>query len=73
MQVFALTGVLVRASSFALMVGITLLGPTITVEGQAISPGTCPDPVAIMKAFYDANDASQFEKSLGFFTDTRFI
>ena len=68
-QVFALTGILVRASSFTLIVGATLLSLITTVEGQAIPPGTCSDPVAIMKAFYDANDASQFEKSLGFFTD----
>lgn len=68
-QVFALTGVLVRASVVALTVGVTLLAPTITVEGQATPPGTCPDPMAIMRAFYDANDASQFEKSLGFFAD----
>ena len=32
-------------------------------------PASCQDSVAIMKAFYDANDASRFDVSLGFFTE----
>ena len=36
---------------------------------QATAPTSCPDPLAVIKAFYDANDASKFEVSLGFLTE----
>ncbi|HSC70442.1 MAG TPA: hypothetical protein VLH58_03765 [Candidatus Methylomirabilis sp.] len=36
---------------------------------QEAAPAACPDPMAIVKAFYDANDASRFDRSLGFLTE----
>ena len=36
---------------------------------QEAAPEPCPDPLAIVVAFYDANDAARFDRSLGFFTD----
>ena len=32
-------------------------------------PADCPDPASIVKTFYDANDASQFEASLALLAD----
>ncbi len=42
--------------------------PTPAVVAAPILTETllCPDPMAIIKAFYDSNDASQFEASLAF-------
>ena len=36
---------------------------------QATAPTSCPDPLAVIKALYDANDASRFKASLDFFTE----
>jgi hypothetical protein len=51
---------------------LVLLPPTLSIA-LAAAPGSssssCPDPMAVMKAFYDANDASRFDASLGFFTE----
>lgn len=44
-------------------------GLPITVGAAATTPTTCPDPMAIIRAFYDANEASRFEVSLGFLTE----
>jgi hypothetical protein len=37
--------------------------------GPATPAAPCPDPLAAVKAFYDANDAGQFDASLAFLTD----
>ena len=44
--------------------------PTPTVVAAPMLTGTppCPDPMAIIKAFYDSNDASQFDASFAFLT-----
>jgi hypothetical protein len=31
---------------------------------------TCSDPISVVNAFYDANDAGQFDKGLAFFSDS---
>ncbi len=36
---------------------------------QASTPTPCADPMAIIKALYDADDASRFDASLGLFTE----
>jgi hypothetical protein len=36
---------------------------------QATAPTSCPDPLTVIKALYDANDAAKFEASLDFFTE----
>ncbi len=36
---------------------------------QAAGPGGCADPLAVVRAFYAANDAQQFDKSAGFLAD----
>lgn len=36
---------------------------------QAITTAPCPDLMAVVKAFYDANDADRFDASLVFLTD----
>ena len=36
---------------------------------QATAPTSCPDPLAVIKALYDANDASRFKVSLDLFTE----
>lgn len=46
-----------------------LTNPTMLLETIAATPTPCPDPMAIIRAFYDANDASQFEVSLGFLAE----
>jgi hypothetical protein len=43
--------------------------PLITVGAAATTPTPCSDPMTIIRAFYDANDASRFEVSLGFLTE----
>ena len=42
--------------------------PTPAAVAAPMLTGTppCPDPMAIIKAFYDSNDASQFDASLAF-------
>ena len=46
-----------------------LPSPAILLETIAATPTPCPDPMAIIRAFYDANDASHFEVSLGFLAE----
>ncbi len=46
-----------------------LPSPPTLLESIATTPMPCPDPMAIIRAFYDANDASQFEVSLGFLAE----
>ncbi len=41
----------------------------VAASKQASSPKPCADPMAIIKAFYDANDASRFDSSLALFTE----
>ena len=36
---------------------------------QAAAAGGCADPMAVVRAFYAANDARQFDKSAGFLAD----
>ena len=43
--------------------------PPITLAAAATTPTSCPDPMAIIRVFYDANDAARFEVSLGFLTE----
>ena len=44
--------------------------PTPTATAAPMLTGTppCPDPLAIIKAFYDSNDSSQFDASFAFLT-----
>ena len=82
--VFRLIDLLARPICFALMMGATGAGagppatwpaslelPGLTIAAGAASTiaRSCSDPIAVLKAFYDANDASQFDESLGFFTE----
>lgn len=48
----------------------TAATPTLTAPAASILTGIppCPDPMAIIKAFYDSNDAEQIDASLAFFT-----
>lgn len=43
--------------------------PISSAAAPGVSPSSCPDPMAIMKVFYDANDASRFDVSLGLFAE----
>ncbi len=58
-----------RPQSDSSAIVLTWSAPPITVGAAATAPTSCPDPMAVITAFYDANDASQFEVSLGFFTE----
>lgn len=57
--------------SHNLITSTTPMSPTppIPLAAAATASSLCPDPMAILKAFYAANDASQFEISLGFFAE----
>jgi len=53
---------------FGLLLATTLLS---RAEAQAPSPSApCSDPLAVIKAFYDSNDAGQFDSSMSYVADT---
>jgi hypothetical protein len=63
-EIFAWAGLIVLLASC----NVAKAQPRATADVTPM-PADCPDPAPIVKAFYDANDASQFDASLALLAD----
>ena len=64
-QIIAWTGLIVLLASCS----VAQAQQKVTADATTPMPADCPDPASIVKAFYDANDASQFDASLALLAD----
>jgi hypothetical protein len=64
---FLVKGIL--AAAFGLILAIMLLHPARAQSSRTGSGVPCSAPMAVLKAFYDSNDAGRFDGSIKYVTD----